>query len=703
MTGAATLTASALNKRLALLQGNDDLDKWFGPALDTIPEEFQEVYLLNKLAVTMWVRLRTEQDILREVKSRSGVDMRQGRVAKLVHRCLKKNPDTGTIYGFYGCVPGAHLHNDAAPLKGEAPAGHERQLRQMFKEHPKIEAALIRLVKTRRLKKDGPQFPAMNVGVIVECFYTLCQEAGLEEAAKWPFSNGLKKKGYEAIRRWYHQKKFDNPSQAALNELGDEVGVILGRDLRRIGIRSLNIPLKMGYERVEIDEHCRDAMFSAVWPTVEGEYRTLPASRVWALVAVECAFHAVLGTHVALGDRYNRNDVSRLMLNVVCPPPRPTQLMFDDPQYRLLDGAMYPGELPGFERNSFQTLAWDGHRSHMSKQMVADVMTVMHCHVAAERIGDPTARPNIEGWFNVITRFDHRLPSSTGSRPDSPERRDPEGLARKYQVYMPFASESLDVVGRMHNITSLKCLDGATPLERMCEMAKQGRIFHSPIGALSTSQLHLFLPRYACELREFRAVGDGHGVLGVNLGYCRYTSKELNECKELRFAADKSCTLFVNEDARSAWLVVNALSGRRFLVTLAGRWAAFPHTLQFRLFLGSFAMSRGAEWKAKAPQLAVGAMRGLAAAAEDNTAAARMMAGTNGFAERLMRGQVTEVDATRTEVEDALAYSLRLEPEDDLGAPPTDALELATVDEDAAAPSTRDPLGGVADPFGLRK
>ncbi|KQY82320.1 hypothetical protein [Pelomonas sp. Root1444] len=542
-------------------------------------------------------------------------------------------------------------------------------------------------------------FRPLNVGVIVECFYALCQDAGLADAGEWPFSAGCKKKGYEAIRRWYHQKKFDNPSQAAVNELGDEVGDILGKDYRRIGIRSLNIPMKMAYERVEIDEHYRDAMFSAVWPRANGEYITLPASRVWALAAIECACHAVLGTHVAMGDRYDRNDVSRLILNTLSPPPRPTKLMFDDPQYQLADTARYPGEIPGFERNSYQTLAWDGHRTHLSARMVADAMAVMHCEVAAERVGDSTARPNIEGWFNTITRFDHMLPSSTGSRPDSPERRDPEGIAQSLRIYMPLAYESLDVIGRTHNITPLHCLDGSTPLERLQELAKQGRVFHSPIGELSASQLHLLLPRMEAKLTEYRAVGDRHGVLGVYADYARYTSRELNECKELRFATDKGCTLFFNEDARSAWLVTKALPGRRFLVTIAGRWSEMPHNYLYRRYISRLGAVRKAEWMASSAKVAIGAMRGLAAAATDDAAAARMMAGINAFAERFQRGQVTAVDVSQTEVEDALAYSLSVEPEDDIGPPmaeePVSPTEVATV--------SRDALGGVDDPFGLRK
>ncbi|WP_157275625.1 hypothetical protein [Pelomonas sp. Root1444] len=168
MTKSAVLKSSALNARKALLDGAPDIDTWPALPLDSIPEEHQDGYLVFKFAVTLWVKLVPEQVILDKLKTQYDVVLRQGRIAKLVHRCLRKDPVTGGICGFLGCVPGQHLPNDRvpleAPVEGQAQIdrtmARARELGRLFAAHPKIEATMIRLVKTRRLQKDGPQFPA---------------------------------------------------------------------------------------------------------------------------------------------------------------------------------------------------------------------------------------------------------------------------------------------------------------------------------------------------------------------------------------------------------------------------------------------------------------------------------------------------------------------------------------------------------------
>lgn len=699
------LAARALAAREQILDVGLPVQDWPAPPLEHVPESDQATYLANRLAVELWAAMRSEQSIMDRLKRDHGVHMLQGRTAKLVRRCVAVNPRTLRIHGFYGCIPGKHLpkhrpidlsNKDAASKPKDNPRA--RQLGKLFAEFPKIEAAMVRLARTRKLQKDMAPFAALTPAIIASSFYALCREVGLEKEGRWPFGPDLHKQGYEAIRRWYHKKKFDNPSRAALNELGDELGTTLSRDYRRIGINPIGLSLGLAYERVEMDEHYRDAHWAAMWPMRDGQHHILRTARLWALAAIECQCKLVLGTHMSTRPKYDRTDVMRLVLNTLVPPPRPTRLMLDDPEYVLLPDARYPAEHPDFARNSFMTFAYDGDSSHLSVETLGALAEVLRCEIAAERIGDWTGRPNVEGWFKRLATFDATTPAATGNRPDSAARRDPEQGARELMFYAPLAFESLDLIGRTHNITPLGCLDGDTPLERLAELTRNGRVFRSQVGEIGRGNLHLLLPRHPVHLVEYRAATKGHGVLGFNFKGAWYTCKELNADKELRFAPDRWGVLYLNEDARSGWFVPNAFPERKCLVTVTGRWAATPHTLQWRQFHESLSAGKVDRGKAALPQLPIGVLRALSLAAKDNDALMNLTSGAIAFMERHERGQVTEVDVTRAELDAALAFSEELEPEV-VGAP---VRHMAPPPPTTTVDGRRPPRGG-KDTLGLKK
>lgn len=706
----AELAGRALAERRRILAVGPPVQDWPGPDLSYVRETDQSTYLANRLAVELWAAMVPEQAILHRLREKHGFDMAQGRTAKLVKRCLEVNPRTMRIHGFYGCIPGKHLAKhrpidlSGKDNEGKGPGSkpkdnpRARQLGKLFAEHPKIEAAMVRLAITRKLHKDMAPFAVLTPAIVTASFYTLCREAGLEKEGKWPFSPELKKQGCEAIRRWYHKKKFDHPSRAALNELGDELGDTLSKDYRRIGINPIGLSLRLAYERVEMDEHYRDAMWVAMWPMRNGQHQIMRSSRLWGLAALECQCKLVLGTNMALGAKYDRADVMRLALNTLVPPPRPARLMLDDPEYVLLPEAKFPAEDPEFARNSFMTFAYDGDSSHLAEETLSAISEVFRCEIAAETIGDWSGRPNIEGWFRKLAAFDATTPAATGNSPDSPARRDPEQGAREITLYVPLAHESLDLIGRTHNITALDCLDGDTPLERLAELTRNGRVFRSQVGELGKGNLHLLLPRHAVQIVEYRAATKGHGVLGFNLKGAWYTSKELNADTLLRFARDRSAIVYLNEDARSGWLVPTAFPHARYLVTITGRWAAMPHTLQWRGFTEGLRGARVSSSKARLPNLPIGLLRALSLASKDNEALVNLASGAIAFMERYERGQVTEVDVTPAELEDALAYSEALEPElvEETASP------AAPPPRPTSTTQSRPPSGG-KDTLGIKK
>lgn len=670
------VTQRERQSRHAILDGLPPREAWRIPLEEQIGPLFDS-YLANRLALDRYLDGAAERALIKDMFAQHRVRITQGHCWRLLQRCIAKNPKTGELNGYWGCVP--RWSPKASPDDpSKSPFG--KQLTKFFIRHPDIEAALCAFAIGVSRSKAPPLEPASEEGgarksagtkvgsavakmrpiKVWDKFMSLCRAKGLHEGAEYPFDKAADEGrcAREAIRRWYQKKKYLTPSLAARNELGVDLGALIGRDYKRLDQTPLARPMRLVYEEVQLDEKYLDAMWTAFLPLADERWKAISTRRLWGLGLVDAETRMSLASGVSYGARYSTEDVLRIIHNAINPPARyAPRLIAGD--YRYFDSACFPSELPEFRRNSFQQLSMDSDSAHLADHTLEALERTMGCKVVSKNVGESEARSPIEGFFPLLSRACEMLPSATGNRHDSPARRNPEVASVQNLVYMPWAGELLDMICRNYNVTPQVRLGGMTPLKRAKELASKGRLFRNEVGEFGASNLYLLLPRHRAVLGCLRHKRTG-APLGVRLNDAFYTSKALNRDKDLRWSAKDGVTMYVQEDARFAFVVADAFPDRVYKVALTGPFASVAHTLAMRSMTMAMGRSVTTNHRARHPNLMLGALEGLDLAGRDKAALRVLFGGFLAFADRAGRNELCHIDLPPEGREQMLAEAREL-------------------------------------------
>lgn len=204
------------------------------------------------------------------------------------------------------------------------------------------------------------------------------------------------------------------------------------------------------FERVELDAHRCDAHFVIHIDGPEGLSRTAVLERIWLLVVIDVGSRAVLGYALSLNRQCNISDVLEAIHTAIVP---------QSPRILTIPGLAYkPGA--GFPNWSILACAWqlfdlialDNAMAHRSPRLHDILNERTQCAVKLNRAGKPNDNTFIERFFGTLTAHGlKRSPSTTGSGPDDPRRKDSEGQAEYYEFTLSDAEELLDVLIANYN------------------------------------------------------------------------------------------------------------------------------------------------------------------------------------------------------------------------------------------------------------
>ncbi|CAN7334146.1 hypothetical protein [Rhizobacter sp. LjRoot28] len=196
---------------------------------------------------------------------RYGKRLAAGSIWRLVERCLKFNEQAGRVNGFFACVP-RYRPTKLRVLNHPRSTNPQHALSQLFREFPSIEAELVTFILKRTTdKREMRPVSVMDPSMVWDTLLALCKAEGMHLAPKrWPFTK--RKQGYEAVRRWYHEEKYRNPSAAAMNELNESTAKAIRAAYNSVNVPKLVPALSMAYSRTELDEHRFDAEFTMFIP-----------------------------------------------------------------------------------------------------------------------------------------------------------------------------------------------------------------------------------------------------------------------------------------------------------------------------------------------------------------------------------------------------------------------------------------------------
>lgn len=659
----------------------------------------QSRFEINKVALLHYKKGMTEAQVNVKLAARYGVQLRAGTVWRMAERAKKLNPETGRIYGFWACVPNfrslpSHSSTQRPNKKSRNPT---YLLSALFDRFPDIEAKLIAFVVNRTTGLTEMRKVGINDSEKVwKLFVVLCREKNLHIAAppEWPFTTA--KRGSEAIRRWAEQQRFLNPSKAALNLLPANVAKALKRDYAGVGLDPVAAALGMAYSRVELDEHEMDEMWTYLIQDAEGNWFVAPNGRMWVTVMVETESGAALAGTVAFGPSFRKEDVLQTVYSALVPPARPAKYRLDDPEWRVPPEGLFPAELPGFERCTWQQIALDQASAHRAPDVQNAIEDVTGCIVSHDMPEVPTARPIIELFFKTLAKLAEWFESAVGNNPNSPARRDPVNGAVRSLVYVPLAHELLQIVLRIYNATPKKSLGGDTPNEYLQKKRARNECFVSQINA-KQNNLYKLLPSYEAELTRR---GDPMlGPIQVNFMYATYTGAELANAQELMMTTDTKVDIYPQPDARFAFVVPRSAPERLLRVAVTQKRWQEPHTLEMRQFYWWLGTHKYFKGKSLLPQSGVAASRALAKAASTHEGFAKLVGGHQAFYDLYGNGDIRCIDLSRAQCDELLAWVQKKKEE---GQDDGSGVEDETAEAESSSADQFERSDDKTDPYGLR-
>ena len=187
-------------------------------------------------------------------------------------------------------------------------------------------------------------------------------------------------------------------------------------------------------------------------------------------------------------------------------------------------------------------------------------------------------------------------------------------------------------------------------------MLAQGRVYRSPLGELRKTNLYKFLPRHPANLTRKRGA-QSLGPFGVNLFGGRYVGRELAQDTELSYAGNAAVTVYVQEDARFAFVVPHAFPDRCYPVTLTGAYSDIPHTLAWRQVTYNFRKNKHIAGKVSTASLMMGMLKALGDAAKTDKPIATLLSGATAFMDTYGRGDTTYVGMEKDEREKLAEYA----------------------------------------------
>lgn len=710
------------------------VDKWPEPpdpllqALDQ--QKLLALYTRRKQAVEFYVENRKGEYIKKE----TGISVTKAK--RLFERCTKKNRD-GSIPGFYACLPAEgdapaakHTRDTNKKPVDPALAAQGKGLKGVFrdlldKNDGRMRKKLENFFRTRSLEGRAP-FPVLRQKIVFRAFLQLCTDEGIRDD-EYPFY--LKRKGEWAITNYWKWWNATHGQTAANNQYGADAAKEQAVDMAAAACAELPpLPKPDAFGRVELDEHLLHAIGQLTVPSRSGIDVVVGARRVWALVLRDTGSTAVLATCVSYREKYDKNDILRLVRKALKAPDKVKNPSLS--KLRYLTGAAYPSE-DGFALHRWQVTAFDADASHLSLAEDVDLRKLLG-EIENERVGSPTAHPYAESINARIADFTEELPSGTGSSPNDPARRDPEKAAQRYGINIIHLEEILDVWARNYNATPQKSLDGKTPLQRLKALQVQGRVFTSAVNAFGEFKLYTLLPRYEANITFSRNTPKRLGALGVQLFGAWYTSGAFAKDVRLRSATQLKCTVYVEDDARYAWVVPQAYPEKRFFVKVTSRdLKDFVHPLEWRRLTEAHGTNAVYEAKPATVSTMFDVLESFAQMAKDgNQAAAATVSQFSGFMSQVQNGLLHYVSSEeeRRVLDDEQRSSARPEPQpqresaEEGGMPPAEEGEpavgvgLEPTEEPpvrpAKAPADPVPLQGQTphrplstnrDPFGLKR
>jgi hypothetical protein len=346
-------------------------------------------------------------------------------------------------------------------------------------------------------------------------------------------------------------------------------------------------PVTAPFHTVEFDAHKLDVRLKLLDHDPLGEEHVFEIDRVWLLALLDVATRAILGYTLCVKREYNRFDVIRTFERALA-PARPPEVTLPG-VVPMPSGGYVSLALPETQYACWERIRFDNARAHLAAGSLEVACEWLGCTVEVGPPYRPDERPFIERFFGTVAaQFSHRLPGTTGSKPEDLVRalKSPKGELRLV-VSLDELKELLAVWVWNYNGSPHAGLFSRTPLEAM----------HAAIRERGTLLRHLPAPmqQHLCLLQTpHRAIVRGNLRRGekphVSFYHVRYTSRELARAADL---IGKPLRLYYDADDIRRLRAYRADGTELGELSAGGPWRLTPHDLETRIRIFAAKRNRG--------------------------------------------------------------------------------------------------------------
>ncbi|MER3125191.1 hypothetical protein ABQG68_07200 [Bacillus pumilus] len=512
-----------------------DTSNWPKVLVDHLDEEHKEIYLKRKQAVELYLEGNTS---LREIHNSTGISRK--RIRMFTQRCLELD-ENGNLWGFRALIPYKKtLEYKRKNFNTKCLAG---VFELLLETYPSIKD----IIHDYSQKNNS-----INYKTLHKKFLNACRSEGLTPI-DYPFNTETM--GYKALQRYIKKIK-----KIALSNNVDNFyqSPIITRP----------------FQRVQFDGHRIDAVIAITFKTPEGDEVVEIMNRIWLLVIIDVATRAILGFHLCLNKEYSANDVLYCIKNAVIPRER---RKLSIPGLKFSNRGNFPSEyLEEAKWGVWDEFLYDNAKANLSN-IVRDRLTqIIGCSVNAGPVRVPERRGIIERFFKTLedTGY-HKLPTTTGSHPKDPLRKNAEQKAVKYRLTAEQLEEVTEVLIANYNATPNEGVNNLTPLEVLEQRLSRGMSVRK-ISEEKRNEVVFF------HMKVERTI-QGNKVKSrkphINFEGVKYSNEILSRSYEL---IGTKLTLLINmEDLRTVQAFLP--DGSEFGVfTAFGKWGVTPHDLKTR-------------------------------------------------------------------------------------------------------------------------
>lgn len=557
------------NKIIELGIGQDmlDLAKW--PTVDTTgwDEEAIKKYQNRKLAVEMYLK---DSATLKEISSVTSIGGKD--ITRFVERCLSVD-QFNDLMGFRALNPGLHMKEyERKDLPKSSASNYSGAFELLLETYTDLRDLLYE--KTLATRKDS--FKATySAKYIFKKFIEKCRELGIKPS-QYPLCTT--DKGRRSVERYVKSLK----EQHFGNEhLFGETAAMMAKTVGR-GEKNYATNFRP-FSKVVFDAHKIDLILTIRYTDPNGNVVKKTLKRIWLLAILDAATSSVLGHLLCVKSEYSQMDVLQCIQNAIHP---------HKPKEFTIKGLQYPseGSFPSINIPETQWAVWrefwmDNAKANLAKNVVDKLTKTVGCFVNAGPVASPLRRGLIERFFKTLeVNGYHLLPSTTGSNPNDPKRKNAELKALKSEINIEHLEELTEAMLAQYNCEPHSGNSGLSPLKAMQDKIEAGflpRILpehrRQELGLMVISQIVTIQGDLKKGRRPY-----------INYEGAQYRNEVLTQSAGL---IRKKLTIYINiMDVR--YLKAFLPNGNELgTLKVVGKWSITPHSLETRKLINKFLRS----------------------------------------------------------------------------------------------------------------